>query len=468
LKRPLLVVFASVVLAATGSGVATAHPLGNFTINHYAGLVVRGDGATVDYVIDMAEIPAFQERSDIDSDGDGVLSAAELATYAATRCDALRSGLSLHVDGRGLPLAVDTGNATLPVGQAGLNTLRLECEYRAAFAAAAEGRPRLLELADTNYAERIGWREMTARGAGVGLETDLPSDSASARLTVYPQDRLSSPPDVRRATVRFTPSGPIDPAPLAPPNPAPVAAGRPTDPLALLIARPSLSPFGLAAALFIALGLGILHALSPGHGKTVMAAYLVGTRGTRRQALVLGPLVALSHTAGVLMLGALTLTASRVIAPERLYPYLSTAAGIIVLAIGLILVQRRVRAHRHGHEHSHEPRAMGAALSWRPLVALGLSGGIVPSASALLLLLAAIHFDQIGLGLVLIVAFGIGMAVTLVSVGLALVGASRLAQSAASGHRLLSRGLRLVPELTAVLVLLFGVGMTAQGLASAF
>jgi len=467
MRRSVFVALVSAALLGTGTGVASAHPLGNFTINHYAGLVVRQDAVNVDYVIDMAEIPAFQERADIDRDGDGVLRDAELATYAAARCDALRSGLSLHVEGRAPVLSVAGATATLPLGQAGLSTLRLECEYRSTLAAGADAQSHLLEFADVNYADRIGWREVTARGDGVRLETTLPSESASARLTAYPQDLLSSPLDVRGGSIRFIAGAPmVEPEAAVTPASAPATDGRPTDVLAALIGQRELSLIGMLGALLIALGLGVLHALSPGHGKTVMAAYLVGTRGTRRQALVLGPVVALSHTAGVLLLGAVTLGASRLIAPERLYPYLSIAAGMIVLGIGLALIQQRIRVRGHGHDHQHHHGETAAPLGWRPLVALGLSGGIVPSASALLLLLGAIHFDRIGFGLVLILAFGLGMAATLVGVGLVLVGARRLTQSAANGHRLIRRGLRWMPELTALLVVLFGVGMTAQALAA--
>jgi nickel/cobalt transporter (NicO) family protein len=471
MRRPLLVAITSVVLAGAAGGVASAHPLGNFTINHYAGVTVRPESVSVDYVIDMAEIPAFQEISAIDRDGDGVVSQSELAAYSAARCDALRSGLSVQIDARPVTLVVTGTTAALPVGQAGLATLRLECGYSGVLGA-ADAHPRVLALADTNYAERIGWREITARGQGVALDTTLPTASSSARLTAYPQDLLTSPLDVRRALIRVTNAGTLtDQAPPAEPAAAPATDGRPTDPLASLINQGQPSLFGTAAALVLAFGLGILHALTPGHGKTVMAAYLVGTRGTRAQALVLGPVVALSHTAGVLLLGAITLSASRLIAPERLYPYLSTASGAIVLGIGVTLLARRIRGshgHDHAHSHSHEPPATAAAFGWRPLAALGLSGGLVPSASALLLLLGAIQFDRIGLGMVLILAFGFGMAATLVTIGLALVGARRVAQDVAGRYRSVGRVVRLMPELGAVVVVLFGVAMTAQGLTTIF
>ncbi len=460
MRRSLLVAITCAVLAVAAGSVASAHPLGNFTINHYAGVTVRPDAVIVDYVIDMAEIPAFQESSAIDRDGDGVVSQGELAAYSAARCEALRPGLSVHIDARPVTLSVTGAMAALPVGQAGLSTLRLECGYSGVLGAVAGGRSRVLELADANYGERIGWREIVARGEGVELNTTLPTASASARLTAYPQE------------IRVTSAGTvIDQAPPAESPAAPATDGRPTDPLASLINRAQLSPFGMAAALVLAFGLGILHSLTPGHGKTVMAAYLVGTRGTRGQALVLGPVVALSHTAGVLLLGAITLSASQLIAPERLYPYLSTASGAIVLGIGVTLLARRIRGshgHDHTHGHAHERPATTTAFGWRPLVALGLSGGLVPSASALLLLLGAIQFDRIGLGMVLILAFGFGMAATLVTVGLALVGARRVAQDVAGRYRSVGRAIHFIPELAALVVVLFGVAMTAQGLTTIF
>jgi len=227
MRRSLLVAVTSAMVAAAAGSVASAHPLGNFTINHYAGVTVRSDSVIVDYVIDMAEIPAFEERSAIDRDGDGILSQAELAAYAAARCEALRSGLSVHLDARPVGLSITGATAALPVGQAGLSTLRLQCGYSGALGAVADGRSRVLELVDANYAERIGWREITARGEGVELNTTLPTASASARLTAYPQDLLASPLDLQRAEIRVTTPGTvIDQAPPAESSAAPATDGR--------------------------------------------------------------------------------------------------------------------------------------------------------------------------------------------------------------------------------------------------
>ena len=449
------------VLLSVGGGVASAHPLGNFTINRYAGLTVHASALDIDYIIDMAEIPAYQERFVIDADGDGSVSSDELAAYASARCDSFASGLAVSIDGRRLPLTVTTAMASSPIGQAGLPTLRIECAYRGAFAAASVART--VEIADDNYADRLGWRELTARGDGAVLQTSLPRVSASARLTSYPRDLLSSPLDLRSGAVRFS----TDAAARSTDDGWERVAAAPTlaDPLTTLLGQRDLSLAGMLAAIAIAFGLGIAHALTPGHGKTVIAAYLIGTSGSRAQALVLGPLVAFSHTAGVVLLGAVTLVASQFVAPERLYPYLSTGAGVIVLALGAMLVRARISARAHGHDHVHAPTHASEAFGWRPLVALGLSGGIVPSASALVLLLASIHFGQLVLGLVLILSFGLGMAATLVGVGIVLVGAARIAHDA-TRRGLAARVLDVVPELTAAVVLLFGIGMTAQALAS--
>ena len=283
-----------------------------------------------------------------------------------------------------------------------------------------------------------------ARGEGVALDTTLPRESISARLTAYPQSLFSSPLDVRSGAARL--SLPVRDA-------LPISLPRPDDPL------------GALAALALALGLGAFHALTPGHGKTVMAAYLVGTRGTRQQALILALAVALSHTAGVLGLALLTLAGSAALAPDRAYPYLSALSGALVLALGAWMVATRwahARSHRDRHSHAHD--APATALGWRSLATLGLAGGVVPSASALVLLLGAISLHRVELGVVLVAAFGAGMAVTLVGLGQALVGARGFAERRFA--RRLEPIVAWMPALAAVVVLVVGLGMTAQSLAA--
>ena len=455
MNRTLVVApaLAAALLLAQATSVS-AHPLGNFTINHYAGLVVRPNAVLVDYVIDYAEIPTVQLRSGIQS--------SERQT-----CESLAGGLELRVDGRTWPLRLVRLTLGFPPGQGGLDTMRLECQYRADLTLGVDSHT--LTFADTNYAERIGWREITARGDGAALQTDLPRESVSGRLASYPQDLFSSPPDVRTAEIRFTFTGSPPSGDAIVDTVLSAIVARPTDALASLITRTDLGPLGFLLALMVATGLGAVHALSPGHGKTVMAAYLVGSRGSFRQAAVLGLAVAVSHTAGVLGLGLVTLAGTALLAPDRVYPYLSALSGGIVLALGVWLVGGRIRhglAHAPGHEHDHAPLGAVGPLGWRALAALGLAGGIIPSASALLVLLGAINLHRVELGIVLIVAFGLGMALTLVGVGLALVGASRMGERRLASNAALARLYAYVPTAAAVALLLLGLGLTAQSLAA--
>jgi nickel/cobalt transporter (NicO) family protein len=483
------VVAALVVLPAAA---AHAHPLGNFTVNQYSGVRVEPSRVDVDYVVDMAEIPTFQARQVIDGDGDGVVSPAEAGRWRLATCARLAVGLRLTLDGRPLALAVTGGRLSFPPGAGGLPTLRLECPL----AAATGGGSHALGYRDANYADRIGWREITAVADGTTLTaSDAPAGSVSQRLTRYPQDLLRSPLDRRVARLRFRPGG----ARLAGAGPA-EAAGRAAVPLGVdratraftdLVARQRLGlAFGLAAV-GLALLLGAVHALAPGHGKTVMAAYLLGQRGSLRQALLVGLTVTATHTAGVLALGV-ALSTSSVLAPERLYPWLGLASGLLLASIGVSLLRRALRRHhpphRHPHEHphphGHEPvaapaggqgpgvgsdgggdLAAGPGLTWRSLVPMGFAGGLVPSPSALVVLLGALALGRAWFGVLLVTAYGIGMAATLTGAGLLLVRARSAVDrwsARGRGERLAGLG-RLLPIGTATVIVLVGVFLTARG-----
>jgi ABC-type nickel/cobalt efflux system permease component RcnA len=467
---------------AAGAAPAAAHPLGNFTVNAYSGLRVGPDRLVVDYVVDMAEIPTFQTRQAIDADRDGQVGGAEAARWRDRECPRLAGGLRTTVDGRALPLAVTGSALSFPEGVGGLETLRLECALAAPLPA---GRPsgRTLAYADANHQGRVGWREITAVGDRATLEAaDVPTTSASARLTAYPADQLSSPLDQRSATLRFHPGGP--PAPLAG-APAETGAGAPaagrggvdraTAAFTALVGARSRSPGFVVVALLLAVVLGAAHALAPGHGKTVMAAYLVGLRGTLRQAATIGATVTLTHTAGVLLLG-LVLSTSRAVASERVYPWLGLGSGLLLAAVGagLLLRARPGHPHRHAHPHDHphphghhHDGADGGPLGRRGLVALGLAGGLVPSPSAVVVLLGGIALGRAWLGVALVLAYGLGMAATLTGVGLLLARLRsrmdrRLHLPAGS---LLARLGRLLPAATASVIVLVGLVVAAQGAA---
>jgi ABC-type nickel/cobalt efflux system permease component RcnA len=483
-RRTVVLAVLAAAGAVAGAAPAAAHPLGNFTVNSYSGLRVGPDRLVVDYVLDMAEIPTFQARQAIDADRDGRISGAEAAGWRDRECPRLAGGLRATVDGRPLSLGVAGATVAFPPGAGGLRTLRLECTLAAGL---PEGRGHHdLAYADGNQAGRVGWREITASGDRATLEAaDVPPRSVSRRLTAYPEDQLRSPLDQRTAAVRFRPGGPRAGDAGEPGGGGAVTrrgVDRATAAFTALVAARQLTPgFGLLA-LALAVALGAAHALAPGHGKTVMAAYLVGLRGSLRQAATIGTTVTVTHTAGVLLLG-LVLSASRAVASERVYPWLGLTSGLLLAGVGLTLAARALRGHRHphahphpaghgaeghGHGHTHDRAGWGGRpLGWRGLVALGLAGGLVPSPSAVVVLLGGIALGHAWFGVALVLAYGIGMAATLTGVGLLLAHLRGRVDRRLTGPTglLLVRVGRLLPVVTASVIVAVGLALAAQGVA---
>jgi hypothetical protein len=198
--------------------VAFAHPLGNFTVNTYSGLHVGERRIAVDFVVDMAEIPAFQARSEIESSGTNVPSRE--AAYRSRECREITHKLDLRLDGRSLTLQVDSTSLAFPPGQAGLTTLRLTCSL--SVATSSRHGDYTISYRSDNFTDRLGWREITAVGDGTTLvSSDVPPDSISGMLTSYPRDLLTSPLDRRMATLRVRPGGTTAPAGAPSPPPAP-------------------------------------------------------------------------------------------------------------------------------------------------------------------------------------------------------------------------------------------------------
>jgi nickel/cobalt exporter len=490
LARSARALFAAAIVAmvamAGAAAPASAHPLGNFTVNR-AIRVDIGSGVSITAVLDLAEIPAFEVIRDVDTDGDELLSPAEGDPYAEATCVTWGADLAVSIDGTARSLEPLAGpELALPTGVGGLPTLRLICPFTVDAGTLPAGETHDLTITDGTDDDRIGWREVSA-GAGEGAkirESDVPETSPSALLTSYPQDALTAPPDVRSATIGFT----VAPSASGSVVPAAGSVGDRSgdvDPLAALIGG-ALSPGVVALAVLLSLGLGAAHAVSPGHGKTLVAAYVLGSGGSARSALQIGLWVAVSHTAGVLVLGAVTLVASELLLPERVIAWLSLGSGIVVTGLGIVLLVRLVLArrggtsathasHDHGHDHRHDdhPHDHGhdhsppaGWLTWRSAIALGFAGGAVPSASALIVLLVAVSTDRPLLGIGLIVCFGIGMAIVLG--GLALV-AGRVRQVAARPDGLSSRrparlAVRIAPIAAGVIVLVSGVAFTVAAI----
>ena len=488
---------------------ASAHPLGNFTINHYAEVRVEVDRIMLDVVIDHAEVASFQARQDFDLDGDGSVSDEEVESGRVPACDEVGGSLALSVDSAPLDLDLIEAGLSFPLGAGGLSTMRQVCAFEARLGQAIGADPVSVAFADGSYAERLGWREIIARGSGVTLrakEGVLRDGTLSGRLLAYPEDRIATPLADSSLTVEASLGGPAlaafdvpdaEPVEAAQPSGAPTATDQPAvvpggiggGEVPEIFREGDLTPLVLLLSLITAAALGAGHALTPGHGKTLMAAYLVGTRGSPRHALGLGISVSVSHTAGILALAAVVVGATDVLAPDVVVRWAPVVAAISIVAIGgwmLLGEIRRRRAggeahdhghsHDHGHNHAHDhgpdsdhavghshAPAPGSTITWRSLFLLGLAGGFIPSTSALLILLGSIAAGRPAFGFILVVAFGLGMAGVMTGIGLALVAArDRFDRIQADGG--LARLQRAVPLVAAVVVLGFGVVLTAQAL----
>jgi ABC-type nickel/cobalt efflux system permease component RcnA len=435
MRRALL---ACVLVLAALPATAQAHPLGNFSINRLDVVSVSRDRVDVRYLLDQAEIPTFQERS---------LPRGEV--LRRKRAEVAR-GLTLTVDGARVPLVLEPGGTlAYPAGDGGLRTTRVTLDLHAAVRAR-----RTVVLRDRTFAGRLGWKAIqVVPGRGTAVRSSVAAEDPTGGLTAYPDELLRTPADVREARLHVRPGTGTVAAPGDPE--ASDSRAETDDGFAGILAG---GDGVLALLLLTAFAWGALHALSPGHGKAMVAAYLVGTHGRPRDAVVLGITVTITHTIGVFALGVVTLALSAHVVPEDIYPWLELASGLMVLGVGAAVLRARLRharAHRHagdhGHSHAHEH-------SRRGILAMGVSAGLIPCPSALVVLLAAIGRHEVGLGLLLILAFSAGLAATLTALGLLVVKAARLpARGRLAG---------VLPAASAVAIVAVGLVLTVQAIPS--
>jgi ABC-type nickel/cobalt efflux system permease component RcnA len=370
-------------------------------------------------------------------------------------------GLRLEVDGRAAPLRpAGAARIEFPAGQGGLKVTRVEIPL-----VARVRDPRRVVLRDETFEGRAGWKAIVAApGAGTAVRATAPSGDPTDRLRTYPDGALSSPLDQRRATFSVRPGGGTLEAPAAPGAGARTTTARGDDGLAGLFGDAASGDGVLVLLLLAAFGWGALHALSPGHGKAMVAAYLIGTRGTARHAVGLGATVTVTHTIGVFALGLVTLALSQYVLPEDLYPWLTLASGLLVVLVGIGVLRSRVRAarhhHHHDHGHAHGHHHHPDRVTWKGLVAMGAAAGLIPCPSALVVLLGAIAQHQVALGLLLIVAFSAGLAVTLTTLGLAVV----LGRRVLGRVRVPAAVATALPAISAVVIVGVGFVLTAQAI----
>ena len=558
---------------------ASAHPLGRFSVNQLQSLSLHPDRIDLRATVDLAELPTVQDRSTVDTSGDGTADEAELQAYAEKACNELSGKLDVAIDADRLRWSLKRPTFIYQAGAAGLQTSRLDCELTVA---ADLSRPREIRLDNHYLVDRVGWREITAVGDGVKLiDPPVPAVSRSGSdLRSYPAELLASPPDVRSVVLRVEPgsggpaaaSSTVDKSDGGSWTTRLVSAGE--EQLNAFVGERGQGPLVGLLAVLLALTLGAAHAALPGHGKTIMAAYLAGKRGRARDAVAVGGVVTATHTGGVLVVGLLLTTFAGLVG-EAVLAWLGVASGILVAAVGLVMLiglrrkghghgwlghghshshgsghshdhgpghshahgsdhshdhgsghshdhtdDGRMRrgsthdnhAHRHdvdthahasdghdhangehthehapeGHEHAghaghadhghadhgHGHRHEDARPSRLGIAGIGIAGGLVPSPSALIVLLGAVALGRTWFGVLLVVAYGLGMAATLTAAGLALVGLQR--RWAARAHlrggdrwkALAARLSRVMPSATGSLVLIVGIGLVGRAAAT--
>jgi len=466
--RRTLISFAALclLLGATATA-AGAHPLGNFSINHLTQVRISRDRVDLRYILDQAEIPTFQERGVPPSE------------ILARKRDEVGRRLTATLDGRPLALRLTPGGEiTHPPGQGGLPLTRVELRLTAPVAGAHQ-----VVLQDGTYPDRVGWKAIIAQpGTGTAVRSSAPSGDPTNELRSYPTDKLQSPLNERMASFSSAPGQ----GSLIAPREA--GAGATTtnlggDGFAGVFSSAAAGKGVLVLFLLAAFAWGGIHALSPGHGKTMVAAYLVGTRGTARHAMVLGAITTVTHTIGVFALGGVTLVLAQYVLPEQLYPWLSLTSGLMVVAIGAVALRSRIRwrqaqrghpagvphthgsgdhhhdhghSHEHGDHHHHPPER----ITWRALGGMGASAGLIPCPSALVVLLGAMAQHQVALGLILILSFSLGLAATLTALGLAVVWAHRATTRLSFTGPLVTA----LPALSTALIIGLGLLLTARAI----
>ncbi len=487
MRRTLISFAALCLLLGATATAAGAHPLGNFSINHLTQVRISRDRVDLRYILDQAEIPTFQERGVPPSE------------ILARKRDEVGRRLTATLDGRPLALRLTPGGEiTHPPGQGGLPLTRVELRLTAPVAGAHQ-----VVLQDGTYPDRVGWKAIIAQpGTGTAVRSSAPSGDPTNELRSYPTDKLQSPLNERMASFSSAPGQ----GTLIAPREA--GAGATTtnlggDGFAGVFSSAAAGKGVLVLFLLAAFAWGAIHALSPGHGKTMVAAYLVGTRGTARHAMVLGAITTVTHTIGVFALGGVTLVLAQYVLPEQLYPWLSLASGLIVVTIGAVALRSRMRWRRaqrgppaaipeprehahHPHEHALAPSSANAVpgdshghsdhhhshgpghhhhpapdrITWRALVGMGASAGVIPCPSALVVLLGAIAQHQVALGLVLILSFSLGLAATLTALGLAVVWAHRATTRLSFTGPLVTA----LPALSTALIIGLGLLLTARAI----
>ena len=337
--------------------------MGNFSINHFARFEAKSNELALRYILDFAEIPSVDRMAALDSNSDGKISSSEKSAFLKSNAPVFLKGLSLQLNSKKVALVPQNADLEVRPGAGGLSTLRMWIDARVPLATIGKTR---VEYRDRNFEGRAGWMEVIAvaqKGRAI-RDSDASSVDQSRGLTVFPVDAGVVPPRQKSAAFSVVAAGASDAAPSQSQAPAQGSATpasndqTPQNRFTQSIAQRDLTPALVAWGILFAFAFGAAHALSPGHGKTMVAAYLVGSKGTPRHAVLLGLVVTITHTFGVFALGFALLFASRYVLPEKLFPALSALSGMLIFGVGLWLFMSRWQglsaSTNHGHSHSHD------------------------------------------------------------------------------------------------------------------
>ncbi len=509
--------WALVALGVLASGGAVwAHVLTGTSVAGISNLVIGRSEIRCDYAVHFGDVAAISPRREMDLDSDYMVSDGEIEKYLERATPALAENLILEIDGVPSPIVLENGRVNLdPAGDdphegrsQGSFPFDIRFTFRAMFPdpdaehelayhdhnykiagaygyQAEEGRPEITVRMEDGLAvlKRWDW--------DVGGFVEDPADGVPLSRSVQ---IIFGSPEGRPVRSVFE-----DGAMTALAGLGGGLTGEKR--LKKILVNPELSLKFVLIAAAIALFLGVVHALEPGHGKTIVAAYLIGSRDTIWHALYLGGIVTFTHTISVIILGLIALFASQYIMPAKLFPWIGFLSGFFITGIGVWLFLRvhagkighththdtgghhHEHAHDHGHEHHHDhgpeegavaeeghrhhghshvpPPPSGVTLG--SLLGLGITGGIVPCPGALVILLTAIALNRIVFGLSLIVAFSVGLAAVLIAIGILMVTARSFMD------RFTSRAGRLtqvLPMVSAVVISGLGVVIAMQALIS--
>jgi nickel/cobalt exporter len=473
-QRCLLALSSAIILLCATAQNGEAHPLGNFTINHLTEANFSAQRVTVRYIVDMAEIPTYQAMRSASPNAH--LTTLELQALANAQATANLNDVVVTVAGLRVPLRLDQTMVATRPGAGGLPTLYIVASASGNYAASTTLRE--VRVQDTSFAGRLGWRDIVI----------APQTEPTHELRKYPADLLASPRTIADEHGTMMADGHVTGIVSSTIVPeAETANGRSSlmrsNQLSDMIARGTDNIPFVGLTLLIAIVLGALHALEPGHGKTLLAISLVGARATVPQAAILAGALTVAHTMGVIALGIALNVLKGYFVPENVYPWITLLSGILIAVIGARAIAPEIRkrlgdyalvTHAHGgstHSHassgplSEEEHARmhmipgTAPLKFGATVWAAASGGIAPCPAALVVLLAATALHQIAYGIIVIVAFSFGLAATLTGIGIAVVRSAVWLRE----RPYFERVTHFSPIVSALVISIIGAIMVGQG-----